>query len=81
MNPFGNIKSSYMDINNKEPKYTNKVSTFQGTLDYIFYTNVNGHKLKCIDCNIIVTKDNKMGPYPNQYWPSDHLALKTQFIF
>jgi mRNA deadenylase 3'-5' endonuclease subunit Ccr4 len=77
------LKSAFVEIFGKEPKYTTKseiksnswspINSFEGTLDYIFYRN-----LKIKKCGIIFG-----GEYntfmPNKYSPSDHLPLFATF--
>lgn len=56
------------------PKYTNYTDDYKGCLDYIF---IETNKLK-VTQNVPVTSPEELEKYeglPNEYFPSDHLAL------
>ena len=101
-NPFSNgLKSACCENNmlRKEPNYTNKTRTFEGTLDYIFFSraltmhniesaddkdNVRkiGQNLVCRSGDVCLpSEDNGKGPYPNEFWWSDHLPIVATFEF
>lgn len=73
--------SSYSDVLSGEPNYTNWTcrqgeKEVKQTLDYIFFNE----KFKTV--SILDTDcDQNLGPFPNRYYPSDHLSLVAKFIF
>lgn len=72
-----NFKSSYENYdNNKHPAYTIFDPDFQGCIDYIFHTS------SVKPTKVLNTPDTLAYPgIPDALHPSDHLPLKTEFIF
>jgi mRNA deadenylase 3'-5' endonuclease subunit Ccr4 len=70
-----NLLSAYAIVFGAEPPFTNYTHTFQGTLDYIFFS---AH-LNLICENAKPVPENLSSPLPNSDWPSDHLPLKAEF--
>ena len=73
-----------------EPIYTTKTKTFRGTLDYLFYTNVDvvaclemmfENKMCKNELNVETEAEcaEKCDYFPNKYYPSDHIALVADF--
>lgn len=88
INKYEKLKSAYFEYNGFEPKYTtkfqikyhfkNNINTFEGTLDYIFFKNVN-----LINCNIPLPFSNNFNKnevfLPNKENPSDHFPMCATF--
>lgn len=75
----GPMKSAYVEVNGKEPSFTNHAGTsdtFTGTLDYIFYSG---------SLNPVATvgiPELKGFPLmPNDTEPSDHILIGADFEF
>lgn len=72
------LSSSYKEIHNKEPLYTNNTISngvpFSGCLDYILF-NKNGN-FKAKQSNV---EECGSPPFPSKKEPSDHLLLWTEF--
>jgi len=69
------LSSSYKAVMEEEPKYTNKQASFEGTLDYIWYSNKSLRVCGVIEMPVL------KAPVPDQYYPSDHLSLIAKFYF
>jgi CCR4-NOT transcription complex subunit 6 len=74
---FG-LKSAYAAPGAGEPPVTNYVPTFQGHIDYLWYSAAN------LEVNAIlggVDKDylEKVVGFPNAHFPSDHLCIVAEF--
>ncbi|SPJ08163.1 carbon catabolite repressor protein 4, putative [Plasmodium sp. DRC-Itaito] len=69
------FKSVFKEINGKEPDFTNKTSSFEGCIDYIFYKELIPISTETIPRNL---KDIKM--LPNEHFPSDHVMLTSEFF-
>jgi CCR4-NOT transcription complex subunit 6 len=75
--PFS-LKSSYSHIG--EPKFTNYTPGFVGVLDYIFYS-ANSLSVLGLLGNVDPQYLERVPGFPNYHFPSDHLALMTEFAF
>lgn len=75
--PFS-LKSSYSNIG--ELSFTNYTPGFTGVIDYIFYST---NALNATGLLGEVDKDymQRVPGFPNYHFPSDHLALLTEFVF
>jgi mRNA deadenylase 3'-5' endonuclease subunit Ccr4 len=61
------------------PDYTNNTNTFQGVIDYIFYScNMTRTKVKKLPSKSDID-DNESSP--NKKYPSDHLLILAQFKY
>ena len=72
------LKSSYNTVLGKEPNYTNYTKTYTGCLDYIYYT------CSLLEPTLVLDLPDELeltGFCPNKNYPSDHLSLKTTFVF
>lgn len=73
--PF-NLKSAY--TTNAQLIFTNYTPTFQGVIDYIFYST-NALQVRQVLGNVDEEYIRKVPGFPNHHFPSDHLALKAEF--
>lgn len=77
---FQSLKSSYFEVQGKEPSFTNYTGEFIGTLDYIWYTSDRVEV-----CSVLEhVSESIIKPHignPNFQFPSDHLSLKATFHF
>ncbi|UJR20455.1 hypothetical protein I4U23_023584 [Adineta vaga] len=75
------LKSAYLEMNGKEPAFTNYVHTsgspvFCETMDYIFFHG----RMKVV--NVLKLPDHPTGrSYPDETHPSDHLMIAATFHF
>ena len=80
-------KSAYC-LDGKEPLFTNKSASFEGTLDYLFYCGAGMRVLRYLElpfCNAAHKREfgvetdeqcaGKFEYFPNDRYPSDHIAL------
>ncbi len=68
--------SAYKYVHLCEPVLTNWTTSFEGTLDYVFFspTDASQHVAAA------VVLPNTPGPFPNHIWPSDHLCLVVSIV-
>jgi mRNA deadenylase 3'-5' endonuclease subunit Ccr4 len=71
-----NLHSSHFIFKGEEPQFTNFTTKFEGTLDYVFYTDQQDH-MECVHSKTVPGKVDS--PLPNVDWPSDHCAVKSTF--
>ena len=71
--PF-TLKSSY----DGEMKFTNHTPTYTGVLDYIWYSS-NSLRVQKLLAGIDENYISKIPGFPNEHFPSDHVALKAEF--
>lgn len=77
-----NLRSAFMEINEREPAYTNvcirHINQFVNCIDYIL---INEH-IDVMTSNVELTVvDPKIVAYPNRICPSDHLPLSASLRF
>ena len=79
-NVFGDrIQSSYRNVHGKSAEYTNKTSSFEGCLDYIFYADLIDTDEPGLECTNAQLMEGDKTAYPNSTWPSDHILLMSTF--
>lgn len=74
------LASSYAAVLHREPEFTNFTEKFQGTLDYVFFTRDSLQPLRVLGLpdRALLTAQVAL---PNEVFPSDHLALCTEFTY
>ena len=76
--PF-NFKSAYAVAgDDSELLYTNYTPNFAGVLDYIWYTT-NSLQVRALLGHVDEEYMRKVPGFPNHHFPSDHLALFSEF--
>ncbi len=87
----GSVQSAYATVAGHEPPFTNfamtkdMTQTFAHTLDYIFYGQGDGAKLRCVavadtdyECATVLCSGNKS--LPSKTEGSDHLLVAATFV-
>mmetsp|Transcript_20816 Transcript_20816/g.31095 ORF Transcript_20816/g.31095 Transcript_20816/m.31095 type:complete len:457 (+) Transcript_20816:33-1403(+) len=73
------LESAYAKVFGEEPLITTKTDKFSGTLDYIFFKNLEvGSALR------MPFNESSLGnfrPIPNSAWPSDHLLIASDLFY
>merc|ERR1711884_862454 len=65
-NIFGNrMHSAYRSIHGQAADYTNKTSTFQGCLDYVFYADMLDTEESGLECTNARLMEGDKTAYPN----------------
>lgn len=72
-------KSAFLEVNGREPKYTNINGSFRGTLDYIFVGGLCKVRSANIKDSFRLDK-HKKSIYPNKDWPSDHMLITASLV-
>ena len=80
LEPPLNLSSSYFDVMDTEPEVTSAVATFNGCLDYIFYT------IDCLKVSAVVEIGSVVCQKfihggPSKEFASDHLPLIAEFLY
>ncbi|KAF2758127.1 glucose-repressible alcohol dehydrogenase-like protein transcriptional effector [Pseudovirgaria hyperparasitica] len=74
--PFS-LRSSYANIN--ELSFTNYTASFTGILDYIWYST-NALQVTGLLGDVDKEYLKRVPGFPNYHFPSDHLALVSEFV-
>ena len=60
---------------NGEPSYTNYAANYCGVLDYIWLAPGDFRPVQVLDVVPLDELDSSLKPFPNPYYPSDHIPL------
>eukprot|EP01080_Neovahlkampfia_damariscottae_P007709 gene7709-12175_t len=74
------LTSAYYDVNYEEPSITHATSTFDGTLDYIWFSRELLTTIAVLETPKEEEIKKEIG-LPNSRYPSDHLPLLAKFQF